>query len=52
MMQIPSTMQQTDSGEFSIVASNPQGSAKFTTLITILPARPDAPTVGRPDDSW
>ena len=46
MMQIPSTMQQTDSGEFNIVASNPNGSVKFTTFINILPPRPDAPVIG------
>ena len=38
VMQIPSTMQQ-DSGEFTIVASNPLGTVKNTSLVHVLPPR-------------
>jgi len=39
VMQIPSTMQQ-DSGEFTVTASNPLGTVKYTTLVNVLAPRP------------
>ena len=51
MMQIPSTMKQ-DSGEFTIVASNTAGSAKFTAFVNILPARPGVTPADTSDIDW
>jgi len=50
MMQIPSTMKQ-DSGEFTVTASNPLGSVKFTALVNILPPRPGV-TPATDDLDW